>query len=73
MGPSWGLPGQPETPRTASQKADQFYAAQWPHFAPPLTGCLANRSRRLQLLPGQPATPRTASQKVVWFCSAQLV
>ena len=36
-GPSYGLTGQPATPRTASQKMDQFYAALWTYFAPPLT------------------------------------
>ena len=35
--PSYGLTGQPATPRTASQKMDQFYAALWTYFAPPLT------------------------------------
>ena len=39
-GPSYGLTGQPATPRTASQKMDQFYAALWTYFAPPLTPCL---------------------------------
>ena len=32
-----GITGQPATPRTASQKMDQFYAALWTYFAPPLT------------------------------------
>jgi len=30
-------PGQPATPHTASPHVDQFYAALWTNFAPPLT------------------------------------
>ena len=35
------------TPRTASQKMDQFYAALWTYFAPPLTRWRVSR-RRMQ-------------------------
>ncbi len=36
-GPSYGLPGQPATPRRASHQVDQFHSAFWTNFAPPLT------------------------------------
>ena len=49
-GPSYGLPGQPAKPRTASQKVAQFYAALWTYFAPPLTIARANEKRWLALL-----------------------